>query len=84
MLKSITRSSYPDEAASAQSFSIPERASDPKNHCVPIFEVLNVPDAPDEQILVMPLLRCYNDPPFERVADVVDFFRQVIEVCSQS
>lgn len=48
---------------------------------MPIYEVLDVPGDNDRQIIVMPMLRRYDDPPFESVADVVDFFRQTIEVC---
>ena len=55
-------------------------ASDPRNHCIPIYEVLIVPDVKVSAILVMPLLRTYNDPPFQTFGEAVDFMRQLIEV----
>ncbi|KAJ3001037.1 hypothetical protein NUW54_g6694 [Trametes sanguinea] len=39
-------------------------ADDPKNHCVPILEVLDVPDDPDTQLLGMPLLHAVHQPRF--------------------
>lgn len=55
-------------------------ASDPRNHCVPIYEVLEVPDDPDKIILVMPLLRYFYNPSFYTVGEAVDFLTQVFEV----
>ena|ERR1700729_2185120 len=54
-------------------------ASDPRNHCIPIYEVLIVPDVKVSAMLVMPLLRTYNDPPFQTFGEAVDFMRQLIE-----
>lgn len=80
MLKWFNPSYHPFEADIGSFFSSGDRASNPRNHCVPIYDVLRVPDEEDAQILVMPLLRKYGDPPFETVGEVVDFFRQTIEV----
>lgn len=55
-------------------------ASHPKNHCVRIHEVLDMPDSPNEIIIVMPLLRPYNDPRLNSVGEAVAFFRQIFEV----
>ncbi|KAJ7625462.1 hypothetical protein B0H17DRAFT_1164387 [Mycena rosella] len=52
---------------------------DPRNYCVPIFEVLEVPDDEDFTILVMPLLRKYYQPRFDTVGEAVDFFGQIFE-----
>ena len=38
------------------------------------------PDDHDVSIIVLPLLRQFNDPPFETVGEAVDFFRQIFEV----
>jgi hypothetical protein len=49
------------------------------NHCVPILDVLAVPDE-ERDIIVMPLLRRYSNPPFETFGEVVDCLRQLFEV----
>jgi hypothetical protein len=49
---------------------------------VPIYEVLKVPGEDDKVILVMPLLRDWDSPPFETVGEGVDFFQQLFEVCT--
>jgi hypothetical protein len=52
----------------------------PENHCVPIYETLEVPDNGEQRILVMPFLREALDPRFETVGETLDFFHQVFEV----
>jgi hypothetical protein len=66
-LKAIKKSVHPYEADIGQSFSTEPVASDPQNHCVPIYEVLQDPDDENMLILVMPLLRPYFDPMFDTV-----------------
>ncbi|KAJ7162138.1 hypothetical protein C8R46DRAFT_1353155 [Mycena filopes] len=56
-----------------------ELLGDPKNHCVPLLEVLQHPTDPDIRILVMQLIRKYNNPPFDTIGEVVDFFHQIFE-----
>jgi hypothetical protein len=73
-LKSIKPSIHPYEAEIGTYLSSEPLASDPKNHCVPIYEVLEVPDVEDTILLVMPLLRT--------VGESVDFFQQIFEVYS--
>ena len=71
---------HPYEADIGLFFSTDAIASDPRNHCIPIYEVLQPPDDEDKIILVMPLLREYYNPPFDTVGEVVDFLQQVFEV----
>ncbi|KAI0790923.1 kinase-like domain-containing protein [Abortiporus biennis] len=52
--------------------------TDSRNHCIPLFDQLSIPDS-DEVIMVFPLLRHYDDPPFETIGEFVEFVRQVIE-----
>ncbi|KZP34441.1 hypothetical protein FIBSPDRAFT_772076 [Athelia psychrophila] len=78
-LKLIKPSKDPLEQETMTYFSTGSVASDPRNHCAPIYEALKVPDVDDRVILVMPLLRWTDDPPFETIGEVVDFFGQVIE-----
>ncbi|KAJ6507376.1 kinase-like domain-containing protein [Mycena vitilis] len=54
-------------------------AEDPHSHCVPILDVLDVPDIEDCWIIVMPLLRDFNSPRFDTFGEAVDFLGQVFE-----
>ncbi|KAJ3556604.1 hypothetical protein NM688_g1936 [Phlebia brevispora] len=49
-----------------------------RNHCVPILEILRVPDG-SADILVMPFLRDFSDPPFQSVGEVLEFCRQLFD-----
>ncbi|KAI0358597.1 hypothetical protein OH77DRAFT_1421003 [Trametes cingulata] len=79
MLKQVPRSVHPHEVPIGRYFSSKPRTSDPRNHCFPLYDVLQDPKDGDLQIIVMPLLRRYNDPRFETVGEAVEFFRQVFE-----
>ena len=68
-------------------FSTEPLASHPRNHCVPVYEVLQVPDPTgddDEIIIVMPLLRPFYNPRFKSVGEAVEFFRQIFEVTAHN
>jgi len=79
MLKKIFKSTHPHEADIAKMFSSPELASDPHNHCVSLFDVLQDPDDEDVIFLVQPFLRAYDDPPLDTIGEVVEFLRQIFE-----
>ena len=51
-----------------------------KNHNIPILEELSDPHDSDHLILVLPLLREFDDPKFETVGEAVGCLRQVLEV----
>ena len=72
------------ESRIAAKLCAPELVSDPRNHCVPILEIFK--DDVDASIsyMVMPFLKLMDEPPFERVSEVVDFVTQLLEVCSVS
>lgn len=80
-LKAIKKSRHPYEADIGRFLSKEPLASDPQNHCVPILEILQVPDQDDRIILVMPMLRRFDNPRFDTFGEVVDFVGQVLEVC---
>lgn len=61
-------------------FSSSPLREDPRNHCVPILEVLEVSDMEDCWIIVMPLLREFGNPRFDTLGEAVDFFDQAFEV----
>ncbi|KZT29111.1 hypothetical protein NEOLEDRAFT_1057150 [Neolentinus lepideus HHB14362 ss-1] len=78
-LKKVHKPSYPYEIAIALLFSSDALASDPRNHCIRIIEVLQVPDDEDFAILVMPYMRKYDLPRFDTFGEVVSFFIQAFE-----
>lgn len=80
MLKKISILDHPKEIDITRYFSREPFASHPKNHCIQLIDVLQVPSQPDIAILVLPLLRPYEDPWFESVGEAVEFFRQIFEV----
>jgi hypothetical protein len=80
MLKVVSTNYHPFEADIQQYFSSPLRSSDHRNHCAFIYDVLQLPNDANKVLLVMPLLRRYDDPPFDAIAEVVEYFNQVFEV----
>ena len=81
-LKKVNNIDHECEVEISRHFSFEELRKDPRNHCVPVFDVLDVPDQPDVQIIVMPLLRRCNDPRWRTVGEAVAFFDQIFEVIS--
>lgn len=82
MLKRISKLKHPTEIEITRHFSTEPIASHPRNHSVPLYDVLDVPGDDDGVILVLPLLRPYDNPPMESVGEAVEFFRQLFEVRS--
>jgi len=78
-LKRIKRGDHPYEADIALYFSSQTLASQPANHCVPVYEVFALDAGDDTMIMVMPLLRPYNDPIFDTIGEAVECFRQLFE-----
>ena len=67
------------EPTISQHFSSAQRRDEKRNHCVPVFDVLHIPDSEDV-LLVMPLLRLWDRPRMQTVGEMVEFFRQILEV----
>ncbi|KAH9894107.1 kinase-like domain-containing protein [Cubamyces lactineus] len=67
------------EQTIATYLSSPELRQDPRNHCVPILDVIHHPDNPDTSYLIMPYLRKLDDPEFESIDEIMDFGEQVLE-----
>jgi len=57
-----------------------EWANDTRNHCAPVAKVFKDHQNPMLSYIVMPLLRPVDDPPFERVKEIIDFTDQILEV----
>ena len=58
----------------------PPLSEDPINHSVPILDTFEDLTNPNVSYIVMPLLRDFDDPPFESVEDVFEFGEQLLEV----
>ena len=69
-----------DELKIATYFSSEKLRRDPRNHCVPILEVLEDPIDSNTRFMVMPFLRWVDTPPFEIVDDVLECIEQLLEV----
>lgn len=80
MLKRVIHSVHPNEVELTQYFSTEPVASDPRNHCVRLNEVLSVPGDEDISIMVFPFLSPFTHPSFRTVGEVVDFVTQIFEV----
>ncbi|KAI0786628.1 hypothetical protein C8Q75DRAFT_808159 [Abortiporus biennis] len=82
ILKRVFPSDHPQEVEMTQYFSTEPARSHPHNHCVPLLDTFEVPDYSDSQrleILVLPCLREFNDPPMRTIGEAVEFFRQIFE-----
>ncbi|KAF7302216.1 Protein kinase domain-containing protein [Mycena indigotica] len=79
MLKAISMRVHPHEVEIGRFFSSPPLAKNPRNHCVPILDVLQDPSDADKQIIVMPRLINFDRPKFQTVGEVIDCFRQIFE-----
>ncbi|GJJ14673.1 hypothetical protein Clacol_008939 [Clathrus columnatus] len=79
-LKRVFKPEHPFEAEIGLYFSSPALKDDPHNHCIPILDILEVPDVDDLVLLVMPLLRPYNNPSFVTIGETVDFLKQILQV----
>ncbi|KAK7692956.1 hypothetical protein QCA50_004597 [Cerrena zonata] len=82
-LKRISPTSHPSEGVITRYFSSNNRRSIRNNHCVPLLDVLHVPESDKQDgtpiILVMPFLVPYNNPTFATVGEAVGFMKQAIE-----
>jgi hypothetical protein len=81
MLKKIYPDEGPYELMITQLFSSREFARDPRNHCVPLLDIIEIPQT-GQKLMVMPLLRPFNDPHFQTFGEFVAFFTQICEVRS--
>lgn len=57
-----------------------EIRQDPRNHCIPLLDVLHDPFMPGKSMIVMPFARYIDSPGMERVEDILDCVDQILEV----
>lgn len=63
-----------------QFFSSPGLIFESDNHCVPLLDTLELPDEPEQKLIVMPFLRPFDDPRFQTFGEFVSFFSQICDV----
>ena len=81
MLKKVYPDEGPHEVIITQLFSSRQFIRDPCNHCVPLLDILEMPQN-GQKLLVMPFLRPFNNPSFQTFGEFVAFFTQICEVGS--
>ncbi|KAJ3725966.1 kinase-like domain-containing protein [Lentinula raphanica] len=82
MLRLADPPSVSDELEIGRLVSSKSSHSDPRNHCVPIYDTLEIPEATGtgrKHIVVMPYLVAWDKVEFQTVGEVVDFCSQVFE-----
>jgi hypothetical protein len=79
MLKRLLREEGPYELQINQLFSTEPLHSNPRNHCVHLLDVIELPN--ESPILVHPLLRqSFRKPPLQTFGEFVALFAQICEV----
>jgi hypothetical protein len=74
------KSFHPHEAEISMYLSSDEVKADPRHRCMPVYEILQVPDDEDSLVLVLAFLRPFDDPAFDTFGESVDFFSQMFAV----
>jgi hypothetical protein len=54
--------------------------SDPRNHTIPLFGIIDIPDDSGHALLVMPYVRQFHKPAFHCRAEFIEALRQFLEV----
>ena len=78
MLKMIPLEEGPYELEVNRLLSTEPLASNPRNRCAPLLDVIQLPNEPP--IMVHPLLRPFYNPRFQTFGEFVSFFAQACEV----
>ncbi|GLB37865.1 putative expressed protein [Lyophyllum shimeji] len=79
ILKRINTSRFPQEITVGRHLSSEPLASNPRNRCVPILDVIQPPEGAETAFVVMPFLFESEFVPFETVGEAVEFFRQLFQ-----
>ncbi|KAI0265922.1 kinase-like domain-containing protein [Gloeopeniophorella convolvens] len=79
MLKKVLPEEGPHELAINQLFSSLGLAQNPRNHCAPLLDVIEVQGQGPRKLMVSPFLRPFNNPRFQTYGEFVAFFTQICE-----
>ncbi|KAF8264140.1 hypothetical protein EI94DRAFT_1872817 [Lactarius quietus] len=77
MFKWLLHKEGPYELQINRLFSTVPLTSNPQNHCVPLLNVIQLPN--DPPILVHPMLHQHYDPPIRTIREFITFFAQICE-----
>ena len=80
MLKRVPAGQEQQELDISRLVSSPELSRERHNHCVSLLESVELPNVPDQKLMVMPLLRPFNKPRFQTFGEFVAFFTQICDV----
>lgn len=80
VIKRVFLNNTPNEVGIGLFLNSPALRRDPSNHTVPILDTFSHPMDPGLHFIVMPFLRHFNDPPFSRVEEVLEFIDHFLEV----
>ncbi len=80
MIKKVVRNS--EEVRITTYLSSEDLREDPRNHCVPVLDVLDDPEDPTVSFMVMHFLRRIDDVEFDTVGSIFDCVDQLLEVSS--
>ncbi|KAG6876587.1 hypothetical protein C0993_002013 [Termitomyces sp. T159_Od127] len=80
VLKRLDLDKNPDEVSIVRQLASGTFASNPRNHCVHVLEVIDPPKGSRMAFIVMPLLLKIDSPPFETIGEAVGFCKQIFEV----
>jgi hypothetical protein len=80
MLKKVLPEEGPHELQIRRFFSSREVGTNSRNHCVPLLDVIKLPNS-SQQLMVTSFLRPFNNPRFQTFGEFVAFFNQLCEVC---
>ncbi|KAF8996494.1 hypothetical protein BDQ17DRAFT_1514116 [Cyathus striatus] len=78
-LKKVDVSENPDEVGIGCFFSSDLLAAQSKNQCIPLYDVIRIPDSPGHVLLVMPMMVRFYEPRFANIGEIVEFIRQLFE-----
>jgi hypothetical protein len=82
MLKKVLPEEGPHELLITQQFTSPGLKEDPKNHCVPLLDLVDLSKTSPagRKLMVIPFLRPFKNPRFQTYGEFVAFFMQISEV----
>ncbi|TEB23480.1 other/AgaK1 protein kinase [Coprinellus micaceus] len=79
ILKLVESAQSPEEVDILGYFSQAPISSDPRNHICPLLDILRRPEDEGQTIVVLPVLRPYDNPDFDTIGEALDFLRQILE-----
>ncbi|KAG6883476.1 hypothetical protein C0993_005955, partial [Termitomyces sp. T159_Od127] len=79
VLKRLDLDKHPDEISVIRRLTSRAFASNPRNHCVPVLEVIDPPRGSRVAFIVMPLLLNVDHPLFDTIGEAVGFCKQIFE-----